>query len=177
MECLLKKNEGRLKGWLAYTLARSEQRTPGRTLSETGINNGEWYKTPYDRTHDISMTCNYKWKKKWIINANFLYQTGRPTTYPNAQYEYNGIIIPNFSLRNEERLPAYHRFDLSATYTPKPDKKQGWQSNWVFGIYNIHNRRNAASISFGQNETTGQNEATRLSIFGIVPSVSYNFKF
>ncbi|GAA4269681.1 TonB-dependent receptor [Hyunsoonleella aestuarii] len=177
LELLLKKNEGRLKGWLAYTLARSEQRTPGRTLSETGINNGEWYKTPYDRTHDISMTCNYKWKKKWIINANFLYQTGRPTTYPNAQYEYNGIIIPNFSLRNEERLPAYHRFDLSATYTPKPDKKQGWQSNWVFGIYNIYNRRNAASISFGQNETTGQNEATRLSIFGIVPSVSYNFKF
>ena len=177
LELLLKKNDGRLKGWLAYTLARSEQRTPGRTLSETGINNGEWYKTPYDRTHDISMTCNYKWKKKWIINANFLYQSGRPTTYPNAQYEYNGIIIPNFSLRNEERLPSYHRLDLSATYTPKPNKKQGWQSNWVFGIYNIYNRRNAASISFGQNETTGQNEATRLSIFGIVPSVSYNFKF
>ncbi|MGC1204352.1 MAG: hypothetical protein WA839_05645, partial [Flavobacteriaceae bacterium] len=61
-------------------------------------------------------------------------------------------------------------------YTPKPNKIKGWQSYWVFGLYNAYNRRNAASITFGQNETTGQNEATRLSIFGIVPSISYNFK-
>lgn len=177
LEILLRKNEGRFNGWLAYTLSRSEQRTKGRTAEETGINNGEWYKTPYDRTHDLSFTGSYKWTDKWKLNANFLFQTGRPTTYPNAQYEYNGLNIPNYGLRNENRLPSYNRLDLSATYTPKPNKKSGWQSQWVFGLYNVYNRRNAASINFNQNEETKMNEAIRLSIFGIVPSASYNFKF
>ncbi|TYB71477.1 TonB-dependent receptor [Bizionia saleffrena] len=177
LELLLRKNEGRLKGWLSYTLSKSEQKTEGRTPIETGINNGNWYNTPYDKTHDISITASYDINKKWLLNANFLFQTGQPTTYPNGQYVYNGISIPNYSDRNSTRLPSYHRLDLSATYTPKPNKNEGWQSNWVFGIYNLYNRRNAASISFGENRITGTNEATRLAIFGIIPSVSYNFKF
>ena len=177
LELLIKKNEGRFKGWLSYTLSKSEQKTAGKTLLETGINNGNWYNTPYDKTHDISITTSYDLNKKWLLNANFLIQTGQPTTYPNGQYVYNGISIPNYSDRNSTRLPSYHRLDLSATYTPKPNKKVGWQSNWVFGIYNLYNRRNAASISFGENRITGTNEATRLAIFGIIPSVSYNFKF
>ena len=177
LEILFRKNEGRLKGWIAYTLSKSEQRTPGRTDIEPGINNGTWYDTPYDKTHDISITGSYELNKKWRFNANFLFQTGQPITYPNAQYEYNGITIPNYGLRNEYRLPAYNRLDLSATYVPKPDKQKGWQKEWVFGIYNVYNRRNAASITFQENRETGVNEALRLSIFGIVPSVSYNFKF
>ncbi|AEG99880.1 TonB-dependent receptor [Lacinutrix sp. 5H-3-7-4] len=177
LELLFRKNEGRLKGWIAYTISKSEQKTEGRTPNETGINNGNWYNTGYDKTHDLSVTSSYNFNKKWNFNANFLYQTGQPTTYPNSQYEYNGVIIPNYSARNSSRLPSYHRIDISATYTPKPEKTKGWQTSWVFGIYNLYNRKNAASISFAQNEDTGNNEATRLSIFGIVPSVSYNFKF
>ena len=177
LEILLRKNEGRFKGWLAYTLSKSEQKTPGRTANETGINNGNWYNTAYDKTHDISLTTSYDWNKKWKFNANFLFQTGQPTTYPNGQYTYNGINIPSYSNRNEDRLPAYHRLDLSANYTPKADKTSKWQSYWVFGLYNVYNRRNAASITFGENRMTGTNEATRLSIFGIIPSISYNFKF
>ncbi|WP_298239157.1 TonB-dependent receptor [uncultured Algibacter sp.] len=176
LEVLLRKNEGRFKGWFAYTLSKSEQQTRGRTVNELGINNGEWYRTPFDKTHDISITGSYQLNKKWKINSNFLFQTGQPATFPNSQYEYNGLNIPNFSVRNSNRLPSYNRLDVSLNYTPKPDKKRGWQSYWVFGIYNIYNRRNAASISFGQNITTGLNEATRLAIFGIVPSISYNFK-
>lgn len=177
LELLLRKNEGRLKGWLAYTLSKSEQKTEGRTGTELGINNSNWYKTPYDKTHDVSFTGSYELNKKWKFNANFLFQTGQPTTYPNAQYEYNGINIPSYSNRNEFRLPSYHRLDISANYTPKPNKTKGWQANWVFGIYNLYNRRNAASISFSENKDTRANEALRLSIFGIIPSVSYNFKF
>ena len=177
LEFLLRKNEGRFKGWLAYTLSKSEQKTEGRTKTELGINNGNWYNTPYDKTHDISFTGSYELNKKWQFNANFLFQTGQPTTYPNAQYEYNGINIPSYSNRNEFRLPSYHRLDISTNYTPKPDKTKGWQASWVFGIYNLYNRRNAASISFSENRNTGANEAIRLSIFGIIPSVSYNFKF
>ena len=177
LEILFRKNEGRLKGWIAYTLSKSEQRTPGRTNLEPGINNGDWYKTPYDKTHDLSFTSSYDFTKKWRFNANFIFQTGQPVTYPNAQYEYNGITIPNYGLRNEYRLPMYHRLDISAIYTPKPDSLKSWHGEWVFGIYNIYNRRNAASINFQENRETGVNEAVRLSIFGIVPSVSYNFKF
>ena len=176
-ELLFKKTKGKFKGWLAYTLSKAEQRTPGRTANEIGINNGNWYSTAYNKTHDISVTTNYDLNKKWSFNANFLLQTGQPTTYPNAQYQYNGITVPNFSNRNENHLPTYHRLDVSATYLPKPEKKTGLKGSWVFGIYNLYNRFNAASISFGENPDTRQNEATQLSIFGIVPSVSYNFKF
>lgn len=177
MEVLLRKNEGQFKGWLAYTLSKSEQQTPGRTPEELGINNGNWYNTPYDKTHDVSITSSFEFNDKWRLNANFLFQTGQPTTFPDAQYTYNGLNIPNYSARNENRLPSYHRLDVALNYTPKPNKKKGLQSQWVFGIYNVYNRRNAASINFNRNTDTGRNEATRLSIFGIVPSVSYNFKF
>ena len=177
LEVLFKKTEGRFKGWFAYTLSKSEQQTEGRTAAETGINNGEWYKTPYDKTHDISLTTSYELNKKWALSSSFIFQTGQPTTYPNGQYEYNGINIPNYEARNSSRLPAYHRLDVSATFTPKPNSTKRWKGEWVFGVYNVYNHKNAASISFRENETTGNNEALRLAIFGMIPSVSYNFKF
>ncbi|MEP0674029.1 MAG: TonB-dependent receptor, partial [Nonlabens ulvanivorans] len=177
LELLLRKNKGKLQGWIAYTLSRSEQRTPGRTPEETGINNGEWYNAAWDKTHDLTITGNYELNNKWSFGANFTLQTGQPITYPNGQYEFDGLFIPTYEARNSSRLPIVHRLDLSATYIPKPDKTKGWQGSWVFSIYNAYNRRNAASISFAQNEDTNRNEATRLSIFGLVPAVTYNFKF
>ena len=177
LEVLFRKNEGRFKGWFAYTLSKSEQKTAGRTVTELGINNGNWYNTPYDKTHDISVTASYELNKKWRLNTNFLFQTGQPVTYPNSQYVFNGLTIPNFSDRNDNRLPTYHRLDLTMSYNPTPSKNKGWQGEWIFGVYNLYNRRNAASINFDRNNDTGTNEATRLAIFGIVPSISYNFKF
>lgn len=177
LEVLLRKNKGRFTGWLAYTLSKSEQRSFGDNAGGPGINDGNWYNTAHDRTHDISMTGVYKLNDKWSMSANMIFQTGRPVTYPNGQYEYEGLSIASYSNRNADRLPAYHRLDISAIYKPnrKPDKR--WKGEWVFGIYNVYNRRNAASVSFNQNIDTGQNEATRTSIFGIIPSVTYNFKF
>jgi len=177
LEVLLRKNEGRLKGWLSYTLSKSEQRTPGRTPIETGINNGEWYNTPFDKTHDISLTASYELNEKWRLNSNFLFQTGLPVTFPNGQYEYNGIVVPKFESRNSSRLPAYHRLDISVNYNPKPNSTKRFKGEWVFGIYNLYNRRNAVNIQFRENRMTGTNEALRLALFGIVPSVSYNFSF
>ena len=185
MELLLRKNEGKFQGWLAYTLSKSEQRTPGRagigenggTNVETGINFGEWYNTPFDKTHDISLFGSYELNDKWSFNTNFVYQTGQPTNFPVGQFEFQGLTIPYYGLRNEERLPDYHRVDLSATMTPRKNKNRKIQTEWVFSIYNLYSRRNAASINFGQNQDTGVNEAVRTSIFGIVPAVTYNFKF
>jgi hypothetical protein len=185
LEFLLRKNEGRFQGWLAYTLSKSEQRTPGRPAVEdngrsnleSGINLGQWYNTPYDKTHDVSLFASYELNKKWSFNTNFVYQTGQPTNYPVGQFEFQGLTIPYFGLRNEERLPDYHRIDVSATLTPKKNSNRKVQGEWIFSIYNLYNRRNAASINFRRNQDTGVNEAIRTSIFGVVPAVTYNFKF
>lgn len=177
LEILFKKTSGKLQGWIAYTLSKSEQQTPGRTPQEIGINNGEWYNTPWDKTHDISVTAQYELSKKWSFGSNFLYQTGRPITFPNGQYIFNDVVIPIYEARNSSRLPGFHRMDVSATWTPKPNSDKRWKSQWVFSVYNIYDRKNAASITFGENTDLGVNEAVRLSIFGIIPSVTYNFKF
>ncbi len=176
-EFLLRKNTGKLQGWLAYTLSKSEQRTAPRNETETGINSGEWYNTPYDKPHDISMYANYELNDKWSFNTNFVFQTGRPTNYPIGQFVFQEVVVPYYGLRNVERLPSYHRIDVSAVLKPRKNKNRKWQSEWVFSIYNLYNRRNAASINFRENADTGINEAVRTSIFGIVPAVTYNFKF
>lgn len=176
LEVLFRKNKGRFKGWLAYTLSKAVSKTPGGSAGGLGINNGEWYNAAYDKPHDISVTGTYDLNEKWSFGGNFILQSGRPVTYPNAQYVYEGLTIANYSERNTSRLPSYNRLDISATYTPSSTEKR-WKGEWVFGIYNIYNRKNAASVSFAQNRGTGENEATRTSIFGIVPSVIYNFKF
>ena len=177
LEVLFRKNSGDLTGWISYTLSRAEQKTAGRTPEEPGIANGDWYLSPYDKLHNLSITGNYEYNKKWSFSTNFSLQSGQPVTYPNGYYEFGGIPVPNYSARNENRLPLYHHLDLAATLTPKQNKDKSWKSYWVFSIYNVYNRRNAASIRFTTNEDTGINEARRLSIFGILPSVSYNFKF
>jgi hypothetical protein len=177
LEFLIRKNIGKLNGWIAYTLSNSEQQTPGRTPTESGINNGNWYKTGFHKLHNLAVTANYSLNTKWSFGGNFILQSGQPVTFPDGQYEYQGIVIPSYGLRNKNNLPLYHHLDISATYIPKPTRRKGWQGEWVFSIYNIYNRKNAASISFRENQTSGANEAVKLSIFGAVPSVSYNFKF
>jgi len=177
LEIMFRKNEGKFNGWISYTLSKSEQKTPGRTDEETGINNGKWYNSPYDKTHNLAITSAYNLNEKWSFGANFALQSGQPVTYPNGQYEYLGITIPSYGLRNEHRLPAYHHLDISATLTPTKNKDRNWKGEWVFSIYNLYNRMNAASINFRQNVDTAANEAVKTSIFGIVPAVSYNFKF
>lgn len=179
LELLFKKNEGKLKGWVAYTLSRSEQQTLGRTENEPGINSGEWYNTPYDKTHDFSINASYKLNEKWKFNTNFVFQTGQPTNYPTGQYEIKNLNVPIYddNRRNADRLPSYHRLDISATLKPKKNNNRKFQTEWIFGIYNLYGRQNAASISFTQNRETNRNEAIQTSIFGMVPSVTYNFKF
>ncbi|MHC0445761.1 TonB-dependent receptor [Flavobacterium sp. 3-218] len=177
LELMIKKNKGKFNGWISYTISKSEQQTPGRTPEEIGINNGNWYASAYDKTHNLAITSAYNLNEKWSFGANFALQSGQPVTYPNGQYEYLGITVPSYGLRNENRLPAYHHLDISATLTPTKNKDRNWKGEWVFSIYNLYNRMNAASINFRQNVDTGANEAIKTSIFGIVPAVSYNFKF
>jgi hypothetical protein len=182
LEFMLKKVKGQFTGWLSYTLSRSE-----RTVD--GINNNDAFATNWDKTHDFSAVASYDINDKWNISANFAYMTGRPITYPDSRYEFDGIIVPNYSNRNGARTPDYHRLDFSATYTKPKDKgkkvffvfkkPKDWHSVWVFSVYNVYNRKNPYSVFFRQNEDNPQiTEAVQLSIFGsVIPAVTYNFKF
>ena len=183
LEFMIKKSEGRVTGWISYTLSKAERRTPG-VDGGRGINNGAYYSTNYDKPHNIAITGNYKFSEKWSISANFIYQSGRPATYPESKYSFNGLSIPEYSERNAHRLPDYHRLDIAATLKGKQTKR--WKSQWIFGIYNLYNRQNAANITFKEtlsnnnSETglgTGINKAYQLTYFGLVPSISYEFKF
>ena len=182
LEFMVKKSEGRFRGWLSYTLSKAERKTPG-VNGGRGINNGSYYFTNYDKPHNLAITTNYKLNEKWSFSANFIFQSGRPATYPESKYTFNGLSIPEYSERNAHRLPAYHRLDISAIYKVK--EKKNWKSQWIFGIYNIYNRQNAANITFketlvGNNEAglgTGENKAYKLTYFGLVPSITYEFKF
>ncbi|NIJ45508.1 hypothetical protein FHR24_001976 [Wenyingzhuangia heitensis] len=181
LELMFKKEQGKFTGWISYTLSRSEQQTTGRTAEEVGINNGDWYATSYDKTHDLSVIASYNASKRWKFNTNFTLQTGQPVTYADASYSYLGLNIPNYGARNENRLPMYHRVDVSATYSPKKYETKKWKGEWVFSVYNLYNRQNASSISFTQDENfstgTTRNITERLTMFGLIPSVTFNFKF
>lgn len=178
LELLVKKNKGIVTGSLSYTLSKSEQLVTGRTPFETGINDGKWYNTPYDRTHDFSLNASYKLNDQWSFNSNFIFQTGRPTNFPSGQYSFDDVTVPIFLNRNKSRLPNYHRLDLSISYKPSKNQERNWQEEWNLGLYNVYARRNANAITFRKNILTGENEAIRTSIFGtIIPSITYNFKF
>jgi len=178
LELLLRKNTGRLTGWIGYTLSRTERLVDGQFTGEQ-INNGDWFASNYDKTHDLSIVANYQINQKWDIGMVWVFQTGRPITYPSARGEYEGIVFPVYDNRNGARVPNYHRLDFSANYT-KEKKPQGkWESSWAFGIYNVYARRNPYSVFFQEAALqTNITEAVQLSIFGtFIPSVTYNFNF
>lgn len=177
LELQFKKEVGQLSGWISYTLSRSEQQTLGRTDSEIGINNSDWYSTGYDKTHDLSILASYKASEKWNFSSNFTLQSGQPVTYSTGSYEVLGIKVPDYGLRNNFRLPVYHRLDVSATYKPSKYKNKQFKGEWVFGVYNLYNRQNTSSILYSQDAITGRSITEKLSIFGLIPSVTYNFKF
>ena len=174
LEVYVKKNTGKLTGWISYTISRSERQV-------NGISNGEWYPTRFDRMHNLSVVNSYELNKKWSFSANFVYSTGTPATFPTNRYEIQGVVVAHNvdNQRNNFRVPSYHRLDLSATLTPEKNKDRKIKGEWVFSIYNVYNRRNPFSIYFEQNENNPQQtDAIRYAVIGsFVPAVSYNFNF
>lgn len=170
IEAYLRKSTGKLHGWISYTLARSE-----RKFDE--IDNGQWFRARQDRTHDVSVVGMYELTKKWTLGATFVYQTGNAVTFPSGKYEVDGKTMFYYTERNGYRMPNYHRLDLSATYEPVVSNKR-FRSSWTFGVYNAYNRKNAYIIDFRENKNnTNITEAYKIALFGIIPSVTWNFKF
>jgi hypothetical protein len=172
LELMVRKSQGKLTGWIGYTLAKTT-----RTIK--GINNGNPYPSSYDRTHDVSVVASYQLNKYWNLAANFVFATGNPTSYPVAKYNIQGNQIYEYSSRNSNRIPEYHRLDFSFTYDFKKNDNRRFKQSLNVSVYNIYGRRNAYSISPKANEDNpSQTEFERISIIGVpIPSITYNFKF
>lgn len=168
-EFYLKKNIGDLTGWVSYTWSRTERKFDG-------VDNGEVFPANFDRTHEIALVGIYELNSKWSLSATFVYNTGNAVTYPVGKYEVDGEVINLYSKRNESRLPDYHRLDMGATRILK--KRPNFESSINISVYNAYARKNAYSISFREvaSDPT-RTEAVKLSLFSILPSLTYNFKF
>lgn len=167
LEFLLKKEIGKFTGWASYTLLKSERQFD--KISEN------WFSARQDRTHDFSLVASYKITPKLIFSGTWVYYTGDAVTFPAGKYEIDGNLINLYTERNGDRMPDYHRLDLGLTYILKDTRK--FYNDINVSVYNAYNRKNAYSITFKENEVTGQTEAERMALFGIVPSITWNFRF
>jgi len=183
LEMQLDKKIGQLTGWVAYTYSRSQLQVDLGATPEEWINLGNWYSAAQDKPHDIAIVAAYAWKPNISFSGSFIYQTGKPYTYPEARSEFEGIIYPFALSRNNSRTPAYHRLDLSMDVAIPNKKENGRKGSWNFGVYNAYARKNAFSIFFEEEldnngDPTGQTKATQLSIFATaIPTITYNLDF
>jgi hypothetical protein len=173
-EFFVNKAKGRLTGWIGYTLAWSWRKF-------ADLNNGNKYPAKFDRRHDLSVVGIYELNPKWKLSAVFVYATGNATSLPEKFYLVEGVLTQQFSSINQYRLAAYHRLDLSATYTPVPKKEKKVKSSWSFSLYNTYSRQNPYFLYFDQSGSafagTLSVQAKQVSLFPVLPSVTYNFKF
>ncbi len=170
-ESILKKDEGKLTGWIAYTLSRSE-------LKIDGINHGRIFPSNYDRLHDLAFVGQYRLTNRLTVSINWVYASGAPVTFPTGRFLYGNVVVPVYSDRNQSRMPAYHRLDLAASLKGKQKPGRRFRGEWSFSIYNVYNRKNAWLIFFKANEDDPDiTEAYKLYMFPIIPALSYNFRF
>ena len=169
LELFLKKKQGRFNGWISYTLSRTERKFDA-------INNGNYFPAKQDRTHDLSVVGMFELNKSWTFSATWVYYTGNAVTYPTGKYAIENSTMFLYSDRNANRMPAYHRLDLGATWISR--KRKNFESSWNFSVYNAYGRENAYIISFRDSKSDPtKTEVVQTTLFKMIPSVTYNFKF
>ncbi len=173
-EFFVNKVKGRFTGWIGYTLSYTWRKF-------AALNFGEKYPAKFDRRNDMSIVAIYELSKKWKLSGSFVYGTGNAATLPQRFYVIGGVLTQEYSAINQYRLPSYHRIDLGATLTPKKNEGRKWKTEWVFSIYNAYSRKNPYFIYYDQTgspyDGTLQVQAKQVSLFPIIPAVTYNFKF
>jgi hypothetical protein len=168
-EFFIKKKTGKLTGWISYTLSRTFRKFDG-------IDQGNKFPAKQDRIHDIAIVAIYNLPKSWTLTSEWVFNTGDAVTFPSGLYEIDGLRTPLYTERNGYRMPNYHRLDLGATHMKKLSGNR--ERSWVFSVYNVYARKNAYAINFQQNpDNPAEMQAVRLSLFSIIPSVTFNFKF
>jgi hypothetical protein len=172
IEFLFKKQKGKATGWLGYTLGKTT-----RQFDE--INEGDIYPAKYDRKHDINLVLSYKLNGKWTFASTFIYATGNAMTLPVGKYIIEGHVINEYGRTNSFRMPAYHRLDLSVTWLAKKTDK--FESSWNFSVFNVYNRPNPFYVYFEIKEDISsyylEINAKQISLFPIMPSLTWSFRF
>ena len=168
-EFMVKKDIGKVTGWISYTYSKIEKKI-------ASINNDDWYNAKYDKPHDLSLVLSFDLSDRIRLSSNFVYSSGATATFPTGKYDFGGTSVPIYSERNGERLPDFHRMDVSMSLKSKNYETKRIKGEWVFGIYNVYNRKNALAINF-KEDNTGRSYAEKSSVFAIVPSITYNLKF
>ena len=172
-ELFINKVKGRFTGWIGYTLSWTWRRFPN-------LNDGLKYPSRYDRRNDLSIVGSYELNKKWKLSSIFVYGTGNATSLPERFYFVSGVLTQEYSRINAYRMNAYHRLDIAATYTPQPKKVKKYTGNWVFSIYNLYSRLNPYFVYFDQEGSASAGTlkvtAKQVSLFPIIPSVTWNIK-
>ena len=178
LEFLLRRNVGDLRGFVSYTLSKTDVRIPT-------VNNDQTFPANYDRRHSFNLSMTYDLSPRWSIGGNFTYASGRPITLPTGKYSFGNYEANLYSERNGYRLPDFHRMDIAATYEPGKNKDRRWKNSWVFGIYNVYNRQNPFSIYTRTKQDDEGNvigdgtekEARLVYLFSVLPYVTWSFKF
>jgi len=171
MELMIRKPSGRFNGWLSYSWSRSMRKIKG-------IQEKDWYPSPYDRPHDLSLVAMYDITPRISLSANWTIKSGRPLNAPASRYEYGNLVIPYYTGRNQDRMPTYHRLDLGVIFEGKEKPQKKFNSQWVFSLYNAYAHENADAIYFTQARNGSlKTKAMRTTYFTIFPSVTYNFRF
>lgn len=171
IEFLIRKNEGPLSGWIGYSYSVAERKIPG-------INDGMQYTSSYNKPHELSVVASYEFSQRYSLSANWVYSTGAPVTFPTGRAVIGGNVIPVYSDRNAYRMPDYHRLDVSFVLKPRPNPNRKFNYEWNFSLYNAYGRKNAWSINFVQDEQNPEvTYAEKTYLFGMIPSVTFNFTF
>lgn len=169
IEFYLSKNHGPLTGWVSYTLSKA-------TNHIKTVNNGKGYAPVYDRPHDLKLFGTYQISSKWWASSTLTLRSGMNVTMPISHYVYQGSAFYEYTERNGYRAPMFRQLDIAFTY--RPEIKNRWQSEWVFGVMNVLNRKNVFSMYAGRDRLLlGKSGAYKMYLHGIMPSISYNFKF
>ena len=182
LEMQIKKDEGRLRGWLGYTYSRAQRQF-------ADINGGKTFNAFYDRPHQVNLVLSYDISVRWNLGANWNFSTGAPFTSPIGFYSFNGQEVPLYGQKNNDRLPAYHRLDVSATLMLNKNPEKKFHHSLTFSIYNLYGRKNAMFINYNKVEVSAGNfsipsnllesyrQTSQYYLFSVVPSISYNFKW
>lgn len=173
-ELFINKTRGKLTGWIGYTLSWTWRQFDT-------LNAGKKYPSKYDRRHDLSVVGTYQLNKKWKLSGVFVYGSGNAVSLPERFYVIGGVLTQEYSNINQYRLAPYHRMDVSATYTPRSKPNQKFQQSWVFSVYNVYSRLNPYFIYFSQEGSPYDGslkiKTEQVSLFPIIPAVTWNFKF
>ena len=170
---MVRKNEGKISGFMGYTLSKSTRKIPD-------VNQGRTFEANHDRRHNVSFNGVYELNKAWSFGLSFVYNTGRPVTIPTGRYEMRYFSADYITERNGYRLPDYHRMDISATLVPGWKKQRRLKSKWTFAVYNVYNRKNPFSLFTEDRHENGEvvgKQARMIYLFPILPSITYKVEF